>query len=302
MKICLACNEASAGLNWTCPICGYTPTRIGGRLAFSPDLAVSGSGFKAEHFARLAQLEASNFWFRSRNRLLIWALRRYFPEAACLFEIGCGTGFVLAGLRAAFPALKLSGSEIFSEGLAYAESRLPGVELFQMDACNIPFTEEFDVVGAFDVLEHIAADEAALAQMYQAVRPGGGILLTVPQHMFLWSQADEEAMHQRRYAATELRRKVERAGFAVTRITSFVTIPFPIMAAQRLTKRHPAPSYSVFNELAISGPLNRFLEYTLSLERGLISFGLSLPVGGSLLLIARKAASTPSGGAYAGAV
>src|SRR5690242_10178465 len=127
MKICLACNEASAGLSWTCPICGHTPTRIGGRLAFSPDLAVSGSGFKAEHFARLAQLEASNFWFRSRNRLLIWALCRYFPDAASLFEIGCGTGFVLAGLRAAFPALKLSGSEIFSEGLAYAEGRLPGV-------------------------------------------------------------------------------------------------------------------------------------------------------------------------------
>jgi|SRR5690348_1821550 len=302
MKICLACNTASAGQSWTCPTCGYTPVRVGGHLTFSPDLARSGSGFKAEHFAKLARLEADNFWFRSRNRLLIWALRRYFPDSTSLFEIGCGTGFVLAGLRTAFPTHSFSGSEIFTEGLEYAAVRLPGVELFQMDACKIPFAEEFDVVGAFDVLEHIAPDEEALAQMYRAVRLGGGILITVPQHMFLWSQADEEAMHQRRYAAAELRRKVERAGFTVVRMTSFVTIPFPLMAAQRLSRRRPDPNYSVFSELAIGGTLNRLLEGALTLERGLISSGLSLPLGGSLLLVARKAAGAHSGGAYAGAV
>src|ERR1041384_8013479 len=118
-------------------------------------------------------------------------------------EIGCGTGYVLSGIRQAFPDLRLSGSEIFSVGLTFAAERLPGIQLYQMDARQIPFREEFDVVGAFDVLEHVTEDEEVLSQMYQATRKGGGILLTVPHHPFLWSSLDVHARHVRRYQTRE---------------------------------------------------------------------------------------------------
>ena len=39
-------------------------------------------------------------------------------------------------------------------------------------------------IGAFDVLEHIQEDTAVLPQLFQATRPGGGIMLTVPQHPY----------------------------------------------------------------------------------------------------------------------
>jgi 2-polyprenyl-3-methyl-5-hydroxy-6-metoxy-1,4-benzoquinol methylase len=42
-----------------------------------------------------------------------------------------------------------------------------------MDARNIPFAEEFDIIGAFDVLEHIEQDTDVLAKMYQATQNGG---------------------------------------------------------------------------------------------------------------------------------
>ncbi len=212
MKVCVACAQPFSSPTWVCPTCGSTPPVVGGHLAFAPELAVQGSGFKEEYFAGLAALEERNFWFRSRNRLLAWSMRRHFPKAETFLEIGCGNGYVLWGLQRALPKLKLAGSEIFSAGLEFAAQRVPDVELFQMDATNIPYRDEFDVIGAFDVLEHIAPDELVLAQMHQAVKPGGGILITVPQHMSLWSQADEEAMHQRRYSAREMRQKVERAG------------------------------------------------------------------------------------------
>ena len=64
-----------------------------------------------------------------------------------------------------------------------------------MDARRIPFEDEFDVIGAFDVLEHIKEDEQVLVQMHRAVKSGGGIMLTVPQHMFLWSEQDVQAHH-----------------------------------------------------------------------------------------------------------
>ena len=105
-----------------------------------------------------------------------------------------------------------------------------------MDARCILFECEFDVVGTFDVLEHLVEDERALAQMFNAARPGGGLLVTVPQHRFLWSESDRFAMHQRRYSRTELRKKVESAGFQIERITSFNSLLLPLMILSRLTE------------------------------------------------------------------
>jgi len=230
-------------------------------------------------------LEENNFWFRSRNRLLIWALRNYFPEARNFLEIGCGTGYVLSGIRNALPDLSLSGSEIYAAGLTLAAARLPGVDLFQMDARRMPFKEEFDVIGAFDVLEHVVEDEQVLAQMFQATRPRGGIMLTVPHHPFLWSQADDYAHHVRRYRSRELIEKVNRTGFEITRITSFVSLLLPLMLLSRLRQRK---QYDPMSEFKISPWLNTGFQKTLDVERSMIRAGLSFPLGGSLLLVARR--------------
>src|SRR4030095_1631809 len=104
-------------------------------------------------------------------------------------------------------------------------------------ARRIPFRGEFDVIGAFDVLEHIKEDEEVLAQMYQATRPRGGVLLTVPQHSFLWSEVDDYSRHVRRYSASELKAKVKRAGFETLRTTSFVSLLLPVMFISRLRQR-----------------------------------------------------------------
>ena len=188
MRLCISCTKAFDHASPQCPFCLFEPKKVNGHLAFAPELAAESEGFEAHYFGLLAELEAGNFWFRSRNRLLIWALQRYFPEAKSFLEIGCGTGFVLSGIRKALPELALCGSEVFTAGLSFAAVRLPGIELFQMDARRIPFREEFDVIGAFDVLEHVREDEQVLSQMHQATRKGGGILVTVPHHPFLWSQ------------------------------------------------------------------------------------------------------------------
>jgi len=271
-----------------CQACLYRPERLSGILAFAPELASESDGFEADYFPRLAEMEAGNFWFRSRNRLLIWALGQYFPNAKSFMEIGCGTGFVLSGIRDAFPGLNLCGSEIFSAGLRFAAERLPGVDLFQMDARRIPFREEFDIIGAFDVLEHVKEDEEVLSQMYQATRKGGGILITVPHHPFLWSQADDFARHARRYKTRELREKVRRAGFEVLRITSFVSTLLPLLFISRLKQRFFDQEFDPAAELKIGSAMNANLERILSAERAVIRAGISLPVGSSLLMIARR--------------
>jgi len=286
MKVCLNCDKTFAAADWLCPRCAHKPQVIDGHLAFAPELAHESEGFEPEYFIRLAGQEAGNFWFRSRNRLLLWAMQRYFPKAGNFLEIGCGTGFVLSGLKQAFPNLTLSGSEVFSEGLSFAATRLPGVELFQMDARRIPFREEFDCIGAFDVLEHIKDDEQVLSEMYHATRKRGGILITVPHHQFLWSPVDEFARHVRRYETGELRKKVERAGFSVVRATSFVSLLLPLLIVSRYKQRNKEVDPEA--EYNISPLLNTTLEKMMHEERAVIRAGLSFPAGGSILLAARR--------------
>ena len=288
MRLCTACAKPVSSQTGPCPFCFHEPTKINGYLAFAPELAEKSEGFEPQYFGKLAELEAGNFWFRSRNSLVIWALGRYFPEAKNLLEIGCGTGYVLSGIKSAFPDLALSGSEVFSAGLSFAAKRLPDDELFQMDARQIPFREEFDVIGAFDVLEHIREDEQVLSQMYQATRAGGGILVTVPQHAFLWSRVDEYARHFRRYQVAELRDKVRRAGFQVIRITSFVSLLLPLLILSRYKDRFARKELDPHAEFNISPPINTGLAKILDVERAAIRAGMSFPVGGSLLLVARR--------------
>jgi SAM-dependent methyltransferase len=288
VKSCVRCAAGFSGNGWQCPRCGYEPPRLEGFPAFAPDLARADSGFDAAQFAQYARLEASNFWFRARNRLIVWALGRFFPGARSFLEAGCGTGFVLSGVAAAFPALAVTGGEVATEGLGIAARRAPRAVLVQMDARRIPFRGEFDVVGAFDVIEHIEDDRAVLGELFAAAAPGGGLLLTVPQHPSLWSEYDARARHVRRYRAGELRAKTTEAGFEIVKLTSFVTLLLPFMYASRLAQRAPGKDYDPLAELKLPRWLNWSLERVLDVERMLIRAGTSLPAGGSLLLAARR--------------
>ena len=289
MKICLRCERRFEARDWTCPACGHEPERKAGLLRFAPELDSQVDDFDERWFAELAAREAASFWFRSRNRLIVWALERHFPTARSLLEVGCGTGFVAAGIAQAVAPLTLAAGDAQSSGLAFARDRLPQARLYQVDARSLPFDREFDVVGAFDVIEHLDEDERVLAQMWRAVRPGGGVLITVPQHRWLWSAEDVAGGHKRRYSRRELVQKVQRAGFAVERVTSFVSVPLAPMAASRLRARigirHDPDSNA---ELSLPRALDRLLELAMTAERALIRAGVSLPAGGSLLLVGRR--------------
>jgi SAM-dependent methyltransferase len=236
---------------------------------------------------RLDRLQDSSFWFRVRNRLVVDLVRRYFPVAERVLEIGCGTGYVLWALQSALPQSRLSGSEIYVNGLSYAANRVgPQVSLFQMDARDIPYVAEFDLICAFDVIEHVEEDERVLEELRRALRPGGGVLLSVPQHPFLWSRADEVSFHKRRYRPGELESKCRKAGLEVIRSTSFVTSLLPLMLLQRLVRTR-RKSYDADAELALPRGLDKAFEFVLELERKALLAGLSPPLGGSRFVAAR---------------
>jgi len=261
---------------------------VDGFEAYAPELAHEGGGFDPEAFAILAEAEASNFWFRARNRVIVWALEKFAPDFKRILEVGCGTGFVLSGVAQRFPGAQLVGSEIFTNGLQFAAERLPDATLVQMDARRIPYVEEFDVVGAFDVLEHIKEDELAIQQIHRALKPGGIMVVAVPQHGWLWSPADVAAHHERRYEPKELERKTLDAGFTILRTTSFVTLLLPAMALSRWLQRRSKAEFDPAAEMSPNRIVNWVFERLLNVEALGIRWGLSYPAGGSRLVIARK--------------
>lgn len=294
-RICPNCG-ASEGIGddeavwppaWACSDCGHTIERREGIAIFAPALADTVSGMDPALFERLEQWENNNFWFVPRNRLVTTLLARYFPTAQSFMEVGCGSGFVLSAISGMKSWRRLIGSELHPAGLAIARKRLgQRAEFVQLDARAIPAREVFDVIGAFDVLEHIEDDAAVLVAMHRAIRAEGGIVLTVPQHPWLWSNTDESARHVRRYRTGELERKVQAAGFRVLFSASYTALLLPLMAASRL--RGAAKSDSLRREFELPAIANNWLRAILQFEVTLTLIGIRFPAGGSRVIVATK--------------
>lgn len=248
------------------------------------------TGYDTDLFATIAELEPTSWWFRSRNRLIETTVRRFFPDSSRVLEVGCGTGYTYGALTAALPDADVVGTELYEEGLSIARSRLPEAQLETLDARHMPYSEAFDLVCAFDVLEHIDDDRGALRGMRDALIPGGGLIVTVPQHPALWSQADTYAHHERRYRRRELVQAVTNVGLEVGRVTSFVTFLAPLMAASRVRERVGA-KFDPLAEFRIPRAADRLFDSVAGVEQKVLAKGVSLPFGGSLLLVARRPAS-----------
>jgi SAM-dependent methyltransferase len=244
-------------------------------------------GYDPALFEGLASVEDQSFWFRARNRLIVQLVSERASPGDSFLEIGCGTGYVLRALVREC-GLAATGTELFADGLEVAQRRVPEAEFVQLDARSMPYHGAFDCAGAFDVIEHIDDDFGVLQGLHQALRPAGYLFITVPQHQWLWSAADTHACHVRRYQRQELVDRVTRAGFTPLRVTSFVTSLLPLMAASRWRERLFPRDYDLLADLVPPRPLNSVFEAMLGFEARLIDRGISLPFGGSLVVVARR--------------
>lgn len=234
MNYCCNCQSYLVNDVAMCSVCGYQPKVVNDIPVYASELADDNDGFSSDDHVFLTEVENGHFWFENRNLVLRWILQKFFPQMGSFCEVGCGTGFVLREIAKSFPDVKLFASDIYVNALSFVQKKVPNAKLFQSDLMQFPYIEKFDVVGAFDVIEHIDDDVGALESIYRSLVVGGGVVITIPQHKWLWSVQDISSCHKRRYYRKDIIDKMESVGFRVLKVTSFVSLLLPLMIVSRL--------------------------------------------------------------------
>jgi SAM-dependent methyltransferase len=280
---------AVSGKQYRCQDCSSVYQVAEGIPQFiSQDLPVD--SFDVDAFKFLFEMEKKHFWHTGRKEIILSVLKGV-PDigSARMLEIGCGNGNVLSFLKA--HGIDIEGGDIFLEGLKFCRQNTAGVPLYQIDILALPFQNEFDVIGLFDVLEHIENDERALGEVNSALKTHGKILLTVPAHKYLWSSWDEVSMHRRRYDRKEIISKLERNGFTILKASYYISFLFPLFLAVRIlskmrrSKNLTETTQSV--EVQTIPLINTLLLWTIRFEKKLLKY-CNLPLGASLLILAQK--------------
>lgn len=241
---------------------------------------------------KLIFLEKNNFWFISRNNLILFLLKKFRPNFKNLLEIGCGTGFVLKMIAENFQNSNILGTEIYESVVKIAKKRLiklKNIKIFKMDARKMKQNNKYDIVAAFDVIEHIKEEAIVLNNIYKSLKQNGLLIITVPQHKFLWSIYDEIGFHQRRYSIKYVKFILSKNKFKIDYSTSFNSFLLPIMFLSRfLNKFKNINNYDILHELKLGKTLNFLFKKILEFELFLIKRGIRIKFGGSLVIVASK--------------
>ena len=121
------------------------------------------------------------------------------------------------------PRLPIEGTQFVDiSPSALAKLRARGAAGALGSITALPYGDAvFDLICAFDVIEHVEDDEAAFAELARVAAPGAALITSVPLHSALWTDFDDFVGHQRRYEPQELTAKLARHGFAVERSAVF---------------------------------------------------------------------------------
>ena len=285
---CPECRTGEISANSAeCPQCHHV-SEVDGRvlvLERSPTEDYSQDGTIAQR-----EVLKSHFWFASRAKLIGAALSRCRRSTGGqkLVEYGCSNGYLISNLEA--EGWDVAGVDMHLEGLMNAEACTRG-PLICGRIENVSFADPVDVVGLFDVIEHLKNDEEILRHAAEQLAPGGIVLVTVPAMMSLWSSFDDMLGHKRRYSRNDLVSLFERASLEVIDVYHAFSFGAPLLWLQRrvLKARNQLSMESRRQFMTPPNPLlNRTLAVLADVERWFISRGVRPPLGTSLLGIARR--------------
>jgi len=239
-------------------------------------------------YQRMHAVEDRMWWYRGLRQLAASELARALGRSAGegpVLDAGCGTGGMLALLGPVIAGRPTFGLEFdtVAAGLAVAKSGRP---VAAGSVNEMPLGD--GVLAGYlslDVLCHGGVEpERAVREARRCLKPGAVALFNLPAYGWLLSAHDMRVHNVRRFTRGQARALLAGHGFRVVKSSYWNTFLFPLMLLHRLTRRDDAQS----DVRDFPRWLDTLFSTALAIERAAISAGLSLPFGGSLMIVARR--------------
>jgi SAM-dependent methyltransferase len=235
-----------------------------------------------------ALLEREHWWFVGRRAIVRQVIADHVPRRSSLnlLDVGCGTGGMLPMLADFGTVEGIEGEPI---AVRYCRSTYPSFTVREGTIpTNVPADAAFDVVTAFDVIEHLDDDVGGLCALRAAVKADGIVVVTVPALQWLWSDHDRANGHRRRYSRASLVSALRGAQLELVHVSYFNTLLLPIVAASRLFERVRGAAAVPQSDFSMPRSwLNGVLTRILRSETSLVA-RTGLPLGVSLVAVARR--------------
>jgi SAM-dependent methyltransferase len=223
--LCPDCRGALSGTEEACGVCGWSPQQwqsvpvfLSNRDLSNPLFADYRSNYDQIAEADLAESIQPEAFLDVQAERLDGHIGDVRGQRVC--DVGVGKGILFERLRRAEPA-RLVGVDIAVEYLERVARE--GAELMVANAENLPFRDEFDVVVAADVMEHVIHLADFLVSVREALVRGGRFVVRVPYREDITKHSridgcEYDLVHLRTFAKDNLTDVLRRAGFRVGRI------------------------------------------------------------------------------------
>lgn len=250
-----------------------------------------------DYYKEYYDLERQHWWFVAREKIISNYIKKLIQDKVLIndkikiLNIGCGPGRSSQYLSN-FGAV--TSVEYDKECCEFA-SKMTGLEIINGSITELTFSDKsFDLVCAFDVIEHVEDDQLAVSEMKRVAKDGAVLLITVPAFMSLWSHHDVINHHFKRYKTKEIEKLFDKQNDGSKVFMSYFNfiLFLPIYTIRQLSnllisdKKRPG-SGSDF-ETFKPGILNNILFRIMVFESQLINLNFKLPFGVSIIYSWKK--------------
>jgi SAM-dependent methyltransferase len=239
------------------------------------------------YYPEYYELERSNWWFLARLQIIRTQVKKISSNNKLnILNIGVSTGASSQMLQE-FGEVTSIEYDQFCVDFVNAKTNL---NVQQGSILELQFdNNQFDLVCAFDVIEHVEDDQLAINEMYRVCKPGGNVIVTVPAFMFLWSKHDVVNHHFRRYTRPQLLALNRQSDIRFC--SYFNSILFlPIAVVRMLLKIVPFKRSGSGSDFGLfqSAFLNKLFYGIFISENALLKQFIRLPFGVSIMLVSKK--------------
>lgn len=245
-------------------------------------------------YERFWEIDQNHWWFVARRKIVDCIITSVISpkENLQILDIGTGSGGMVPLLS---KYGQLTATEPDQATFEYASGKFkeyPRVQFLHggWESLDLP-PQQFDLVTAFDVLEHCENDVLALKRWGSWLHEGGSLLLTIPAFSSLWGINDVLSHHYRRYTKETLTKALQAADFKVDKISYCNALMFgPVWISRNIKDRidrwlAAGKEVSPWDFGMPPKPLNAVLEKSFSWETSVLP-DHDLPFGTSLICVA----------------